>query len=320
MKIKVIDLFSGCGGMTLGFQNAGFEIVAAFDNWGTAIKVYQRNFAHSIFNVDLGNLTESLEVLERFDTNIIIGGPPCQDFSHAGKRDEELGRADLTISFAEIVSHKKPQWFVMENVDRAVKSERYRRACDILKNARYGLTQTILDASFCGVPQKRKRLFLIGELNGFDHALENYLNVNLSPIPLTVKGYLGNSLGIEHYYRHPRNYSRRAVFSIDEPSPTVRGVNRPIPKTYKEHPNDTAPISKDVRPLTTIERSYIQTFPKDFVFKGAKTDLEQMIGNAVPVKQAEHVAKSVKAFIWDQEKQSSKGQSIPVQLPLFRYS
>jgi DNA (cytosine-5)-methyltransferase 1 len=320
MKIKVIDLFSGCGGMTLGFQNAGFEIVAAFDNWKPAIKVYKKNFAHSIFSVDLSNLTESLEILERFDANMIIGGPPCQDFSHAGKRDEELGRADLTISFAKIISQKKPRWFVMENVDRTVKSERYRLACDILKNAGYGLTQTILDASFCGVPQKRKRLFLIGELNGFDQALENYLKMNLSPTPLTVKGYLDNSLGIEHYYRHPRNYSRRAIFSIDEPSPTIRGVNRPIPKTYKEHPNDTAPISKNVRPLTTIERSYIQTFPENFVFKGAKTDLEQMIGNAVPVKQAEHVAKSVKAFIWDQEKQSSKGQSIPVQLPLFRYS
>ena len=126
MKIKGIDLFSGCGGMTLGFQNAGFEIVAAFDNWEPAIKVYQRNFAHSIFNVDLSNLTASIEVLERFDTNVIIGGPPCQDFSHAGKRDEELGRADLTISFAKIISHKKPRWFVMENVDRAMKSERYR--------------------------------------------------------------------------------------------------------------------------------------------------------------------------------------------------
>ena len=77
MKIKVIDLFSGCGGMTLGFQNAGFEIVAAFDNWEVAIKVYKRNFAHRIFKVDLSNLTQR-EILERFDANV-IGGPPCQD-------------------------------------------------------------------------------------------------------------------------------------------------------------------------------------------------------------------------------------------------
>ena len=74
------------------------------------------------------------------------------------------------------------------------------------------------------------------------------------------------------------------------------GVNRPIPRNYRRHPGDTAPISMNVRPLTTIERSYIQTFPKGFVFEGSKTDLEQMIGNAVPVKLAEYVAKSIIAF------------------------
>ena len=113
---------------------------------------------------------------------------------------------------------------------------------------------------------------------------------------MTVREYMGSILDIEHYYRHPRTYGRRAVFSIDEPSPTVRGVNRPIPRNYRIHPGDTAPISMNVRPLTTIERSYIQTFPRDFVFEGSKTDLEQMIGNAVPVKLAEYVAKSIIAF------------------------
>ena len=70
------------------------------------------------------------------------------------------------------------------------------------------------------------------------------------------------------YYRHPRNYTRRAVFSIDEPSPTIRGVNRPIPKGYKGNRNDASKINGNVRSLTTRERSLIQTFPDDFVWVG----------------------------------------------------
>ena len=324
MSVKFIDLFAGCGGMTLGFQNAGFEAVAAFDNWEPAIDVYRANFAHNIHKLDLGNWQESLTTLNSYQFDMIIGGPPCQDFSHAGKRNEDLGRADLTVGFAQIVAHTKPQWFVMENVDRTVKSQRYKQAGEILRAAGYSLTQRILDANQCGVPQKRKRLFLIGELelsiSEDSRALASYLDNNLTTQPMTVRDYLGDSLEIDHYYRHPRNYSRRAVFSVDEPSPTVRGVNRPIPKTYKIHPKDTAPISEEVRPLTTLERSYLQTFPKDFCFTGSKTDLEQMIGNAVPVNQAEYIARCIGTYI------SEKGDALnpinqeSVQLLLFRES
>ncbi len=114
---------------------------------------------------------------------------------------------------------------------------------------------------------------------------------------MTLRDYFGDSLGVEDYYRHPRSYQRRAIFSIDEPSPTVRGVNRPVPPTYKNHPGDTAQISKDLRPLTTKERSMIQTFPENFIFEGTKADLEQMIGNAVPVKLAEYVAQCVLEYM-----------------------
>src|SRR5258706_15418899 len=94
-----IDLFSGCGGISLGFQNAGFEIAAAFDNWQPAIDIYRKNFNHPIYAVDLGNVTD-YTVFSDLNPEIIIGGPPCQDFSSAGKRDETLGRANLTINFA----------------------------------------------------------------------------------------------------------------------------------------------------------------------------------------------------------------------------
>jgi DNA (cytosine-5)-methyltransferase 1 len=297
-KMRAIDLFSGCGGMTLGFQNAGFDVVAAFDNWHPAIEVYRENFKHSIFEKDLSK-EDVCSFIGDFNSDIIIGGPPCQDFSSAGKRDENLGRADLSLSFANMISTIKPRWFVMENVDRIQKSRVFGSILEIFKRNDYGLSSSVLNASYCGVPQARKRYFLIGQLNGEDEALNFYLTKNQSKNPMTIFEYLGDDLDIEYFYRHPRSYKRRAVFSVHKPSPTIRGVNRPIPKTYKKHDGDLCDINEKLRPLTTIERSYIQTFPKTFKFKGNKSDLEQMIGNAVPVKLAEYVANCILEYIED---------------------
>ncbi len=300
-NLRIIDFFAGCGGLSLGFQNAGMTIVAAFDKWEPAVQVYKKNFSHKIYSCDLGNV-DNYNFFLSLNPDVIIGGPPCQDFSSAGKRNEDLGRGDLSITFAQIIASVKPQWFVMENVDRFQKSQKYNQVINIFKNSGYGLTQRIINAAFCGVPQSRKRYFCIGELNGIDNALIPYINYNLSNEPTTIRHYLGNSLGIEYYYRHPRTYQRRGIFSIDEPSPTIRSVNRPVPKSYKGHPGDAAPITSDLRPLTTIERSYIQTFPKHFIFdeqNQSKTDLEQMIGNAVPVKLAEFVARCLLQHIKD---------------------
>ncbi|HEY9245986.1 MAG TPA: DNA cytosine methyltransferase, partial [Candidatus Methanoperedens sp.] len=309
-KIRVVDLFCGCGGMTLGFQNAGFDVVAAFDNWESAIGVYRKNFKHKVFNLDLGNHNGDFEMFGRFHPEIIISGPPCQDFSHAGKRNEDLGRACLTVSLAEIVAALKPPFFVMENVDRAIKSKRYQTAKQIFKKSGYGLTERILDASLCGVPQKRKRLFVIGELGGEEDSLGKYFDANLSRKPMTVREHfekqLGETLNFQYYYRHPRTYQRRAIYSIDEPSATIRGVNRPVPSTYIHHPADAAPPSENVKPLTTKQRSYIQTFPKEFIFEGSKSDVEQMIGNAVPVKLAEYVARCIIEYL--EKKNKKTGQ------------
>lgn len=317
--MRVIDLFSGCGGLSLGFANAGYEILAAYDNWQPAINVYKLNFDHPIIQKDLSKFDENdIKEFSGYKPEMIIGGPPCQDFSSAGKRDESLGRADLTVEFANIVTQVKPNWFVMENVDRAVKSQAYKKAYSILEK-KYGLTRMILDASYCGVPQSRKRMFLIGELGGKPHALEPYLIKNRSEKPMTVRDYFGNELGIEHYYRHPRSYQRRGVFSIDEPSPTIRGVNRPIPPKYKFHPGDTTTLEKtpSLRPLTTHERSQIQTFPKEFNWgEISKADTEQMIGNAVPVKLAEYVAMCIKEYIWDELNGTVlEGHELPIKQP-----
>jgi DNA (cytosine-5)-methyltransferase 1 len=306
--MRTIDLFSGCGGMSLGFQNAGFEVVAAYDHWKPALETYRKNFAHPAYQVDLGTLEDFTDLIA-FAPEVIIGGPPCQDFSSAGKRDTNLGRADLTVQFAQIVNAVAPRWFVMENVELALKSRAYRQAVELLEVAGYGLTQVVLDAGLCGVPQRRKRLFLIGERGGARNALQGLLQAGLNEQPMTVREYLGDALNLECYYRHPRSYARRGIFSIDEPSPTIRGVNRPIPSTYQLHPGDPVASLEGLRPLTTLERARLQTFPADFVFSGAKTVLEQQIGNAVPVQLAAYVAGCILEFIRDRK--------VPVQDSLF---
>ncbi len=293
-----VDLFAGCGGMSLGFANAGFKVVAAYDFWKPATDTYAENFSdHEIYNFDLSQTEIAIEHISQWHPEIIIGGPPCQDFSHAGKR-EEGKRADLTNSFATIVCALKPEWFVMENVDRAIKSVAYKKTREKLEKNGYGFTEYVFDACLFGVPQKRKRFFCIGHYGDKHNFLLNLISKNQRTEPMTVREYLGASLGIEYYYRHPRNYNRRGIFSIDEPAPTVRGVNRPVPKGYKGHAGD--PISKncDLRPLTTHERSLLQTFPPNFKWVGSKTVAEQMIGNAVPVKLAEFVADRI--FEYDQ--------------------
>jgi DNA (cytosine-5)-methyltransferase 1 len=314
--MRTIDLFAGCGGLSLGFQNAGYQVLAAFDNWEPAAAVYRLNFDHPIHVCDLTQSDSVTLILEALAPEVIIGGPPCQDFSSAGKRDDTQGRADLTLDFAHIITQIHPTWFVMENVDLAHKSRHLKAAKVHFKQAGYGLSEAVLNASLCGVPQNRKRYFLVGELGGMDDALLPYYRQNLAATPMTVFDYLGNSLGVEYYYRHPRSYARRAVFSIYEPSPTIRGVNRPVPATYKPHPGDAAPLSAALRPLTTLERSYIQTFPRDFVFTGSKTDLEQMIGNAVPVKLAEFVGRCLMQYKHDQENGvfSPKGEALQPRL------
>ena len=295
--MKVVDLFCGCGGLSLGFQKAGYEILAAYDNWDEAITVYHNNFNHPVIKQDLSDVEQTVVEIEKYNPEMIIGGPPCQDFSSAGKRDENNGRGDLTVSYAKIVTSIKPEWFVMENVDRILKTGKLVEARNIFKDCGYGLTETVLNASFCGVPQRRKRFIMIGHLGEKDDFMSDVLEKRQASKEMTVSDYLGNQIDIKYYYRHPRSYARRGIFSIDEPSPTIRGVNRPMPAGYKLHPTDPVTSLDGIRSLTTLERSMIQTFPKDFKFIGTKTGMEQMIGNAVPVNLAKYVGDSIMAYM-----------------------
>ena len=266
--------------MSLGFEQAGVDVAAAFDKWAPAVEIYRANFNHPIYEKDLCD-KDSIDQIKDMTPDLIIGGPPCQDYSIAGKR-EQGNRANLTIRFADIVVGVRPKWVVFENVYNIERFGTLPIMKEKLKKAGYGLTCAVLDASRCGVPQARKRFILVGRLGSEDGFFDKALNTGLTDKQMTVRDYLGDRLGTQYYYMHPRSYARRAVFSIDEPSATIRGINRPIPSNYKRHHADAASISDGVRALTTKERSYLQSFPEDFQLPGAKTNVELAIGNAVP--------------------------------------
>ena len=276
--------------MSLGFANAGFDIVSAYDNNKAALETYRNNFSHPAVLADLSD-DGIIDHIQKLCPEVIIGGPPCQDFSIAGPRNHTGIRANLTLQYAKIVCTIRPEYFVMENVYNIERFPVLEKALEIFKSAGYGLTRGVFDASRLGVPQARKRFFLIGGLSHSDDFLISSLTNGMSDKPMTVRDALGDRLKTDYYYMHPRSYNRRGIFSVDEPSATIRGVNRPIPKQYKAHPADKTTELAKVRALSSIERALIQTFPEDFKFWGTKSQVEQQIGNAVPVKMAEYIAR-----------------------------
>ena len=295
--LRVVDLFCGCGGLSKGFRDAEIDVLRGFDNWPIAIETYSANLPEGAELLDLSDTDATVKALTPWmeSADGIIGGPPCQDFSSAGKRVEG-DRADLTEKYAAVVTAFMPEFFLMENVPRAQNAAAFRRAIATMAAAGYGITEQVVNAMYCGVPQNRKRLVTVGFRDrNQDDSFRAFLLDGLSDTPMSLRDYFGDSLGTEFIYRHPRSYARRGVFSIDDPSPTVRGVNRPIPSGYPGHPGDAAPVSM-ARPLTTVERARVQTF-EDYTWPGSKTDNEQMIGNAVPVKLAAHVAGAIKRYL-----------------------
>lgn len=293
--MRVTDLFAGCGGMSAGFEAAGFEVVMAAEKWDAAREVYNDNFGHEASAIDLSNLVEATYRVNRENPDIIVGGPPCQDFSAAGQR-RETDRADLTMVFAEIVRAVQPQWFVMENVPSVAGSAAYSHARPTLASAGYGMTEVVLDASFFGVPQIRKRFFCVGCLGEEDGFLQRHLEDLRREDRTSVRDYLGDEFGINVYYRHPRNWGRKAIYSIDEPAATIRSTNRPIPPKYRLHENDASDTLEGIRPLTPQERARIQTFARTFAFKGTRTDIDTMVANAVPVELARRVGETITLY------------------------
>jgi DNA (cytosine-5)-methyltransferase 1 len=256
--------------MSLGLKEAGFEVVAAYDAWPIAVQNYNTNIGPYAEEIDLKDILSVVPKLMQLAPDIICGGPPCQDYSSAGRR-EEGENASLTLAFSVLVSIIKPQWFLMENVVNAARSSAWAQARSILKRAGYGLTESKIDASRYGVPQKRRRLFVVGRQGERDGFLSSSISKAAQPKPMTLRDFFGAALPASLYFP-ATSQSRRSVWSPDEPAPTIRERSiGPMPEFYLPHADDAAVIdngfvySRPVRagrgvrsidePLPTITRT-----------------------------------------------------------------
>lgn len=168
MKNKIIDLFCGCGGLSLGFEKAGFESVYAIDMWQKAIDTYNYNRTNKVADcLDVRELTEDRlrDLNAKHDIVGIIGGPPCQGFSKAGVRDVNDPRNHLYLEYCRIVETVKPVFFVLENVAGLLNLSCGRFKDDIIKRfgeLGYYVEYKVVCAADYGVPQNRHRVFFVG--------------------------------------------------------------------------------------------------------------------------------------------------------------
>tara|TARA_B100001093_G_C26757315_1_gene984031 strand:+ start:44 stop:958 length:915 start_codon:yes stop_codon:yes gene_type:complete len=297
MTLKVLTTFCGCGGLDYGFhKHAEFKVVKAYDTMQHAVDTYNINYPHEAEVMDVKELLK-----QDFDMgvspDVIVGGPPCQDFSVAGSKN--LGeRASLTETFVDLVVKYKPKYFVMENVPtiKTIGKVVYDKITAKLKESGYGLTTQVIYMPDYGVPQGRKRLVIMGCMGGQEDAFKSIMDGLKTPVK-SMKEYMDRNntdLGLggkSHIYRHPCNYGRRGVFSVDEVYPTVRGCLRRMPPTYNFHEGDTSHVRDEIAMPDWSIVAKIQTFPDDFQLLPKNNAL--IIGNAVPPKFSEAVAKAI---------------------------
>ena len=283
--MRAVDLFCGAGGMSWGLRNAGFDVIQAYDAWDSAVATYRENVGHHVWKQDLKDLLGVGSMISRLQPDMICGGPPCQDYSTAGRRQEGED-ASMTKAFAMLVTIARPQWFIMENVAQAAKSKAWAEAREILVRAEYGLTEAKLDSSYYGVAQSRKRFFVIGRLGERDGFLASALVAAKSEKQKTLRDLFGADCP-ESIYFHPRLKGKRGVWMSKEPAPTIRASSlRPVPGSH-EVPDGTVVLAE-------AQIGQIQGFPPDWRWLGkTKHDRMQMIANAVPPPLAEAIGKVI---------------------------
>lgn len=166
--MDIIDLFSGAGGMSLGFEKAGFHSILAIDKWNDAISTYNENRENKCgTTIDIHDFSNEklIEISKTHDVRGIIGGPPCQGFSLVGTRETNDPRNSLYMEYVRFVSVIEPDFFVLENVPGLLSMEKGKYKDDIIarfSELGYNVNYNVLTASDYGVPQSRKRLFFIG--------------------------------------------------------------------------------------------------------------------------------------------------------------
>ncbi|MEM2619361.1 MAG: DNA cytosine methyltransferase [Candidatus Hadarchaeales archaeon] len=164
---RVLDLFCGAGGLSLGFAMAGFKIVGGIDNWSAAAETFSRNHNAPCLKADITHLSAHHLLREFGDIDVLVGGPPCQGFSTAGKRALDDPRNKLVGEFLRLVLQIRPRAFVMENVEgfaNFCKGELAAEVVEEVERAGYLVVCGCLNSVNYGVPQRRKRFFAIGSL------------------------------------------------------------------------------------------------------------------------------------------------------------
>lgn len=321
--MRLISLFTGVGGLDLGFEQAGFKVVWANEFDKVIWETFESNFPH--VKLDRRSISE-IPSSDIPDAEGIIGGPPCQSWSEAGaRRGIKDARGQLFFEYIRVIRDKKPLFFLAENVSGMLLNRNREAFEDIFGKFHrlgYNVNYALLNANEYEVPQDRKRVIIVGyhkDLNKdfiFPSAIltRPTLQDAISDMPSAQPAKDGNkpnnpqSLYLSnHEYMNggfsPIYMSRNRVRSWDEPSYTIQAGGRHAPI----HPQ--APKMKLIghnkrvfvagqehlyRRLSVRECARIQTFPDDFLFKyNNVADGYKMIGNAVPVKFARHLADKI---------------------------
>jgi len=328
--MKVISLFSGCGGMDLGFTQAGFKIVYSNDIDKYAIKTYEKNFG---LKVDSRPISE-VPINEIPPADGIIGGPPCQSWSLAGAmKGENDPRGQLFYYYANIIKEKQPNFFVAENVPGIVSSAHigsFKKLISMLEASGYSVSWKVLDSRDYGVPQERKRVFIVGIKKGlglsyhFPEPLYSKFAVSIDGKQikrwLTLKDAIGDlpepcpalpgnkhnpqTTIPNHEYMvgsfSPIYMSRNRWKDWNDQSYTIQAGGRHAPL----HPSSCrmCKAGKDrwefagnyYRRLSVREAARIQGFPDSFIFiYNNVSDGYKLVGNAVPPPLAKAVANKI---------------------------
>jgi DNA (cytosine-5)-methyltransferase 1 len=302
-KVKVVDLFSGAGGLTMGFRDPSFEVLFGVEHDAPAARTYSANFNHPMLNEDIRNLNADALVEKYGRADIVIGGPPCQGFSMAGKRDTKDPRNSLFMDYLRFVSAFRPKYFVMENVPGilTMKTSDGRLVSDIIREevdaAGYSLKWKILLAADFGVPQKRRRVIFLGWRKDVDepthpeptHTKDTYVCMRdiLLPRNEVLPKYYHSQKMIDGFAsRKLRNEANGKGFGAqfvkdDEPCYTISA------RYHKDGSDALVKYSdNEIRRLTEKEVARVQSFPDDFVFPCSGVQTYKQIGNAVACKLA----------------------------------
>lgn len=247
---KVIDLFSGVGGFSLGAARAGFEVAAALDNDTRALDTHARNFPHAThLNVRVDASTQGSNILarsglEQDELAAVIAGPPCQGFSLIGKRNPDDTRNELFVHAFRLIEELRPRFFVVENVPGILtKSFRgLRERAAKAANSYEVLEPLVLSARDCGAPTTRTRVYFVGQLRDFGGSLDQSLflpprtlvpptvNKALCGLPEHVMQGSNGEVRLSSKLRSPRRFASR-IYGV-----VPRGVGDPAAlKLLREH-------------------------------------------------------------------------------------